>query len=86
MEWPRVEFANLVKENTGLDILTMNKLALVLIIIFLYVHYLSYRSGDFIERIRSTSLRYWFVYVVIVVLLILLFAPSETAEFIYFQF
>lgn len=71
---------------SGLDILTMNKLAIVFILIFLYAHYLSYKSGDFIERIRSLSLGYWFIYAVIVVLLLMLFAPSETAEFIYFQF
>ena len=69
-----------------LDILTMNKLALVLILVFLYAHYLSYKSGNYIERIRSVDLKYWFIYVAIVVLLLLLFAPSKTAEFIYFQF
>src|SRR3989344_1716942 len=70
----------------GLSILEANKLSLIFILIFLYVHYISYKNKDIIERIKSLELRYWFVYVVIIVLLLLLFAPSKTSEFIYFQF
>ena len=69
-----------------MDFLLMYKTSVIFILVFVYLHYASYSFKDVLERIRFLKLRYWLIYIVIVVVLILIFSPSETAEFIYFQF
>ncbi|NQV08826.1 MBOAT family protein [Candidatus Woesearchaeota archaeon] len=63
-----------------------NKFFILLIIMFFYLHTASYKVKNVIERINSLELKYWFFYVVFVILLLFLFTPNLNTAFIYFQF
>ncbi len=69
-----------------LPLFLANKFTILLIVIFFYLHALSYKIPNIIEKVNSLRLRYWFFYVLFVVLLLFLFTPSSTQTFIYFQF
>ena len=69
-----------------LDFFIINKTPIFLLLLFCYLHFNSFILKNTIDRIRFLKLRYWFLYVLIIVVMLLLFTPSETAEFIYFQF
>ncbi|HLC96371.1 MAG TPA: MBOAT family O-acyltransferase [Candidatus Nanoarchaeia archaeon] len=58
----------------------------VLIGLFIYIHFLSYKVKDIIQRINSLRLGYWFLYITFTIVLLFLFAPSLNTSFIYFQF
>jgi len=63
-----------------------NKFSILLIAVFFYLHALSYKMPDIIERINSARLSYWFAYAMLISLLLFLFTPSASKAFIYFQF
>jgi alginate O-acetyltransferase complex protein AlgI len=63
-----------------------NRVAIFLIATFVVIHTLSFLKKDTIQWIYSLKIRYWFLFVVLVILLLLFLAPSFSTEFIYFQF
>lgn len=63
-----------------------NKFAILLIMVFFYLHALSYKIPNIIEKVNSSKLNYWFLYIMLVALLLFLFTPSSSKAFIYFQF
>ncbi|MBI2523141.1 MBOAT family protein [Candidatus Woesearchaeota archaeon] len=63
-----------------------NKFSILLIMAFFYLHALSYKMPNILERINSSRLSYWFAYVMVITLLLFLFTPSASKAFIYFQF
>lgn len=69
-----------------IDFILAYKWFIFLIILFFYIHFISYKFRDIISIINSWKLRYWFIYLTFVILLIFLFSPSLSTEFIYFQF
>ena len=63
-----------------------NKFAILLIVTFIYLHVLSYKVHNILEKVNSLKLSHWSVYVGFVLLLLFLFTPSLSKAFIYFQF
>ena len=63
-----------------------NKFIILLILLFFYLHILSYKIRNIIEKINSLNLKYWFLYIIFVILLLLIFTPNLNTAFIYFQF
>jgi len=63
-----------------------NKFIIFLILLFFYLHILSYKIKNIIERINSLNLWYWFLYIIFVMLLLFIFTPNLNTAFIYFQF
>ena len=63
-----------------------NKFIIFLIFVFFYLHILSYKIKNIIERINSLNLKYWFLYIIFIILLLLVFTPNLNTAFIYFQF
>ena len=59
-------------------VLSFNKKIVELVKKIIFFDYMSYFS--------SQKVRYWVIYIVVFVALILLLAPPETPEFIYFAF
>ena len=55
-------------------------------LIFLILHYLSYKKVNLIEKFTNLKLQYWFVFLTSISLLILLFYDGNPGDFIYFQF
>lgn len=69
-----------------ISLFVQNKFIILLIILFFYLHIISYKVKDIIEKINSLSLKYWFLYILFVILLLFLFTPNLNTAFIYFQF
>ena len=69
-----------------IDFISSHKYHLALMIIFWVIHYIMYKVPDFRERIANVRVRYWFCFLLGIILLILLFYNGEPREFYYFQF
>ncbi len=63
-----------------------HKIPLIFMISFILLHYISYRKSNLSEIISNFRLRYWFVFLTGVTLLILLFFNGKPEDFIYFKF
>jgi len=63
-----------------------NKFIIFLILLFICIHIFSYKIKKVIERINSLNLKYWFLYIIFIILLLLVFTPNLDTAFIYFQF
>jgi len=61
------------------------KLSCTLIVLFIVLHYVSYRKGNIVSTISNLKLRYWGIFLMMIASMILFFyTPSH--EFIYFEF
>lgn len=69
-----------------IEFISSHKYFIVLMVIFWAIHYILYKVPDMRERIANVRLRYWFTYLLGIILLILLFYNGEPREFYYFQF
>ncbi len=72
--------------NKTLNVISLNKLPIILIISFIVLHYVSYRKGNLIERISGLKLRYWIVFLTGVTFSILILYDGKPEDFIYFRF
>ena len=69
-----------------IEIINENEFAILLIILFVALHYISYRLVDMPEKISKLKLRYWILFLIFIILPISLFYVGSAQEFIYFQF
>ena len=69
-----------------IEIISSNKFAVFLIGLFILIHYISYKKSDLLETISNLKLRFWFLFLLVVMLLILLFYDANPDDFIYFRF
>jgi len=69
-----------------IEIINENEFAILLIILFVILHYVSYRLGNLPEKISKLKLRYWVLFLIFIILPISLFYVGSAQEFIYFQF
>ena len=69
-----------------LEIMSLNKLPILLIVIFIVLNIISYKSGNLRERIASITLGYWFIFLLSIVFAIIIMYDANPQQFIYFQF
>ena len=69
-----------------LPFLSSHKIPLLFMMSFILLHYISYKKSNLSEIISSFRLRYWFVFLTGVAILILLFFNGKPEDFIYFKF
>jgi len=69
-----------------IEFISQHQFAVALIVIFWVVHYVLYKMPDLTEKIANIRIRYWFTFLLGIILLILLFYNGEPREFYYFQF
>ena len=69
-----------------IEIINENEFAILLILLFVVLHYVSYRLGNMPEKISKLKLRYWILFLIFIILPISLFYVGSAQEFIYFQF
>jgi len=69
-----------------IEIINKNEFAIILIILFAVLHYVSYRQGNLPEKISKLKLRYWVLFLIFIILPISLFYVGSAQEFIYFEF
>jgi len=68
------------------DTLSENKLPVLLMILFVIVHYISYKKQNMVEIIAGFNLKYWSVFLIIVLTSIIFFYDANPRDFIYFRF
>jgi len=69
-----------------IEFISSHKISIALIVIFWVIHYILYKVPDIRERIANVRLRYWFSFLLGIILLITLAYNGEPQEFYYFQF
>ena len=69
-----------------LEIIKSFEIPMILIIVFMILHYISYKKGNMIEIVSKLRPTYWFLFSTAIVLLIVLFYGGTPEEFIYFDF
>jgi len=69
-----------------IEIIKNNEFPILLIILFVILHYFSYKKGNLPEKISNLKLRYWTLFLFCIIVPISLFYVGSAQEFIYFEF
>lgn len=69
-----------------INVISLNKLPIILIVAFVVLHYVSYKKNNLIETISSLKLRYWVMFLVAITFSILILYDGKPEDFIYFRF
>lgn len=62
------------------------RFSILLIILFIILHLISYRKDNLVKIISELRLRYWTIFLGVIIALILFFYSGSQQNFIYFQF
>ncbi len=63
-----------------------HKIRVLILIIFVILHFISYRKGNLPLLISNWKMEYWFMFLIGIILSILFFYTGNPEDFIYFQF
>ena len=66
--------------------LISHKIPVLILIIFVILHFISYRTGNLPLKISNWNIKYWVLFLISIFLSILFFYPGNPENFIYFQF
>jgi hypothetical protein len=69
-----------------IQIISSHKLPIALMLIFGILHLISYKKDNFHEKIEKLSLRYWTLFLILVMVLIIFLYDGDPEQFIYFKF
>lgn len=68
------------------ELISSHEIATLLIIIFIILHYMSYKIKNITERLSNLKFAYWVVFLTIVFSIILFSYSGNSEQFIYFKF
>jgi len=63
-----------------------HKLSILVLLLFVILHFISFKKSDIIDTISKFSLKIWFIVLIIISLSIVLFYNGNPEDFIYFRF
>ena len=63
-----------------------HKLPLFLMLIFVIIHIISYKNQNFVNRISNLPLKYWIIFLILLISGIIFFYDTDPKAFIYFRF
>ena len=69
-----------------IEIINSHKISVLLIILFIALHYVTYKKQEIKEKITNLSYPYWILFLVLVILGILMLYDGNPEDFIYFRF
>ena len=69
-----------------LEIIESNQIPIILIFIFILLHFVSFKMKNLVEKISLSNNFIWFLFLTLAFLLIFLFYSGYTDDFIYFKF
>ena len=72
--------------NETLSLLLSEKIPVMTMIVFIVLHFISYKQGDLPRKISNYCTRYWVPILIIMMLTILFFYVGNAEDFIYFKF
>jgi alginate O-acetyltransferase complex protein AlgI len=68
------------------EIITTHKISIVVMILFVILHYVTFKKHDLKTKISNLSLPFWTIFLFLVALSILLLYDGNPEDFIYFKF
>ena len=78
-------FIDFVTDNI-LQFILLYKIPVALMVLFVILHFISFRKSNLILNISNLPLKYWFMPLAIIMTLIVLFYDGNPKDFIYFRF
>ena len=72
--------------NGVLNLIMSNKFSILLIFLFILLHYFSFRQGNLIQKISNLPLKFWGILLCMMMIITILFFTGNSEEFIYFKF
>ena len=72
--------------NGVISLILQNKLSVVLIILFIILHVISYKKYNIVDQISKFQLRHWTIIIMIILGAIVFFYNGNPEDFIYFRF
>ena len=74
-------------QMNGIDSFVLeHKLPISLIVLFVILHFISYNNSNLRQRIADLKLRYWAIFLTIIMIAIIFFYDANPRDFIYFKF
>ena len=74
-------------QMNGIDSFVLeHKLPISLIVLFVILHFISYNNSNLRQRIADLKLRYWAIFLTIIMIAIIFFYDTNPRDFIYFKF
>jgi alginate O-acetyltransferase complex protein AlgI len=72
--------------NGVISLILQNKLSVVLIILFIILHIISYKKHNIVDQISKFQLRHWTIIIMIILGAVVFFYNGNPEDFIYFRF
>ena len=69
-----------------IEIIRNNEFSILLIILFVILHFISFKKGNLIERLSKLRLSYWAIFLFLIIVPVALFYVGTAEQFIYFKF
>ena len=63
-----------------------HKLPLFLMMLFVIIHFISFRNPKMLDKISNLRLTYWVIFLIIVFTSIIFFSDTNPRDFVYFRF
>jgi alginate O-acetyltransferase complex protein AlgI len=69
-----------------ISFLDFNKISIMLMILFMILHFISYKKENLIEKISRIELKYWMIIITVIMISVVFTYSSNAEDFIYFRF
>ena len=69
-----------------IKIIESHEFSISLLILFIILHFISYRKGNIVDYVSKLKMEYWFIFLLCIFLPLTLFYLGSAQEFIYFKF
>ena len=68
------------------QVILSEKIPIMIMIVFIILHFISYKNGNLLTKISNYPLKYWALFLIGTILTILFFYVGNSEDFVYFQF
>jgi hypothetical protein len=68
------------------SVIQSHKISIALMILFMIIHFISFKKGNLVEKFANLNYRYWILFLVTGILSIILLYDGNPTDFIYFKF
>ena len=69
-----------------IKIIESHEFSISLLILFIILHFISYKKGNIVDYVSKLKMEYWFIFLLCIFLPLALFYLGSAQEFIYFKF
>ena len=69
-----------------ISIIQSHKISIFLMVLFIIIHFISFRKGNLVEIFAKLNYKYWTLFLTGSILAILLLFDGNPTDFIYFKF